>query len=149
VIGMNAATKIQLMDWSKFTAEEWLKQYGAYIQTCRMKSGNEPDDLGVNQIYWLICENNKGVASRKDQLICKINDFEAEEVRKLIFEMRNSKLICTSAKMAVLLFIEKNVRGMSFDQLAREFKLSRSSINNMVFAGKFYMGGHDKRFKIE
>ena len=75
---MNAAAKIEVMDWTKFTIEEWLKQYGAYVQTCRMKSGNEPDSLGVNQIYWLICENNKGVAPRKDQLICKIDDFEAE-----------------------------------------------------------------------
>ncbi len=148
-MGMNAMVKTQVMDWSKFTAEDWLKQYGAYIQTCRMKSGNAPDSLGVNQIYWLICENNKGVALRKDQLICKINDFEGEEVGKLIAEMRNSRLICTSAKMAVLLFIEKSVRGMSFDQLAREFKLSRSSINNMVYAGKYYVAGHDKRLRIE
>ena len=94
---MNAMVKTQVMDWSKFTAEEWLKQYGAYIQTCRMKSGNEPDSLGVNQIYWLICENNKGVAPRKDQIICKINDFEADEVRKLIFEMRNSGISCQNS----------------------------------------------------
>lgn len=143
------AVKTQVMDWSKFTAEDWLKQYGAYIQTCRMKSGNEPDSLGVNQIYWLICENNKGVAARKDQIICKIDDFEAEQVRKLIIDIRKSKVICTSAKIAVQLFIEKNVRGMSLSQMEREFTLSRSSINNMVYAGKFYLSGHDKRLKIE
>ena len=146
---MNAAVKTQVMDWSKFTAEDWLKQYGAYIQTCRMKSGNEPDSLGVNQIYWLICENNKGVAPRKDQIICKIDDFEAEQVRKLIIEVKQSKLICDSAKVAVQLFIEKNVRGMSLDQMVKEFTMSRSSINNMTFAGKFYLCGHDKRLKIE
>lgn len=144
---MNAMVKMG-MNWSKFTLEEWLKQYGAYIQTCRMKSGNEPDSLGVNQIYWLICENNKGVAVRKDQIICKINDFEAEQVRKLIVEVRSSKLICDSAKAAVQLFIEKNVRGMSLSQMEKEFCLSRSSINNMTYAGKFYLGGHDKRLKI-
>lgn len=146
---MNAATKIQVMDWSKFTAEEWLKQYGAYIQTCRMKSGNEPDDLGVNQIYWLICENNKGVALRKDQLICKINDFEAEEVRKLIKDLRSSKRICTSAKIAVELFIEKNVRGMSLRKMAEEFKMGKTAIDNMVFAGRYYLNGHDKRLRLE
>lgn len=146
---MNAMVKTQVMDWSKFTAEEWLKQYGAYIQTCRMKSGNEPDSLGVNQIYWLICENNKGVAPRKDQIICKIDDFEAEQVRKLIVDLRNSMVICDSAKVAVQLFIEKNVRGMSLSQMEKEFSLSRSSINNMVFAGKYYIGGHDKRLKIQ
>lgn len=146
---MNAVAKIQVMDWSKFTAEEWLKQYGAYIQISRMKSGNQPDSLGVNQIYWLICENNKGVAPRKDQIICKINDFEAEQVRKLIIEVKQSKLICDSAKVAVQLFIERNVRGMSLSQMEKEFALSRSSINNMVYAGKFYLAGHDKRLKIE
>ena len=146
---MNAAVKTQVMDWSKFTAEDWLKQYGAYIQTYRMKSGNEPDSLGVNQIYWLICENNKGVAPRKDQIICKIDDFEAEQVRKLIIEVKQSKLICDSAKVAVQLFIEKNVRGLSLSQMESEFTLSRSSINNMVYAGKFYLAGHDKRLKIE
>ena len=145
---MNAMVKTEVMDWAKFTIEEWLKQYGAYIQISRMKSGHQPDSLGVNQIYWLICENNKGVATRKDQIICKINDFEAEQVRKLIVEVRSSKVICDSAKAAVQLFIEKNVRGMSLSQMESEFILSRSSINNMIYAGKFYLAGHDKRLKI-
>ena len=146
---MNAVVKTQIMDWSKRTIEEWLKQYGAYVQTCRMKSGNDPDNLGVNQIYWLIRENNKGLNTRKDILICDISDFEADEVRKLIMEMRHSRRICTSAKMAVLLFIEKHVRGMSLDQMANEFKYGRTSIKSMIFAGKYYMCGHDKRLKIE
>ena len=145
---MNVAVKAQTMDWSKFTAEEWFKQYGAYIQTCRMKSGNEPDRLGVNQIYWLICENNKGVAPRKNQLICSIDDFEANEVRKLIIDLKFSIRICDSAKVAVNLFIEKNVRGMSFDQMANEFILGRTSIKSMVYAGKFFLCGHDKRLKL-
>lgn len=149
VIGMNVMVKGEVMNWSKFTAEEWLKQYGAYIQTCRMKSGNNPDTLAINQIYWLICENNKGVARPKDQISCEIGDFEAEQVRKLIADFKKTTTVCDSAKRAVMLFVEKNVRGMSLDQIGREFKLSRSSINNMVYAGKFYLCGHDKRLKIE
>ncbi|MCJ0927905.1 hypothetical protein MTX11_07810 [Acinetobacter lwoffii] len=145
---MNAVVKAQVMDWSKFSIEEWLKQYGAYIQISRMKSGNQPDLLGVNQIYWLILENNKGVAPRKDQVICQINDFEAEQVRKLIVDFNKSSSVCASAKVAVQLFIEKNVRGMSLSQMEREFTLSRSSINNMVFAGKYYICGHNKKLKI-
>lgn len=145
---MNAVVKAQVMDWSKFSIEEWLKQYGAYIQISRMKSGNQPDSLGVNQIYWLILENNKGVAPRKDQVICQINDFEAEQVRKLIVDFNKSSSVCASAKVAVQLFIEKNVRGMSLSQMEREFTLSRSSINNMVFAGKYYICGHNKKLKI-
>lgn len=146
---MNAAVKTQVMDWSKFTAEDWLKQYGAYIQTCRMKSGNEPDSLGVNQIYWLICENNKGVAPRKDQIICKINDFEAEHVRRLIMDFNKSTTVCASAKVAVEIFIDKCVRGMSLRQLAHERGMGKTSIEGMVYAGKFYLAGHDKRLKLD
>ena len=137
------------MNWDRFSIEDWLKQYGAYIQISRMKSGHAPDSLGINQIYWLILENNKGVAPRKDQIICKINDFEAEQVRKLIVDFNKSSSVCESAKVAVQLFIEKNVRGMSLSQMEKEFALSRSSINNMVFAGSYYLVGHDKRLRLK
>lgn len=146
---MNAMVKAEVMDWDRFSIEDWLKQYGAYIQISRMKSGHQPDSLGVNQIYWLILENNKGVAPRKDQVICQINDFEAEQVRKLIVDFNKSSLVCESGKRAVQLFIEKNVRGMSLSQMEREFTLSRSSINNMVFAGSYYLVGHDKRLRLK
>ena len=145
---MNAMVKTEVMNWDRFSIEDWLKQYGAYIQISRMKSGHQPDSLGVNQIYWLILENNKGVAPRKDQVICQISDFEAEQVRKLIVDFNKSSSVCASAKVAVQLFIEKNVRGMSLSQMEREFTLSRSSINNMVFAGKYYICGHNKKLKI-
>lgn len=145
---MNAMVKAEVMNWDRFSIEDWLKQYGAYIQISRMKSGHQPDSLGVNQIYWLILENNKVAAPRKDQVICQINDFEAEQVRKLIVDFNKSSSVCASAKVAVQLFIEKNVRGMSLSQMEREFTLSRSSINNMVFAGKYYICGHNKKLKI-
>ena len=146
---MNAAIKAEIMDWGKFTIEDWLKQYGAYIQISRMKSGHEPDSLEVNQIYWLILENNKGVAPRKDQVICQINDFEAEQVRKLIVSVNKSEAICSSAKVAVSIFIDKCVRGMSLRQLADERCLGKSSIDSMVYCGKFYLAGHDKRLRID
>ena len=146
---MNAMVKAEVMNWDRFSIEDWLKQYGAYIQISRMKSGNQPDSLGVNQIYWLILENNKGVAPRKDQVICQINDFEAEQIRKLIVDFNKSSSVCASAKVAVQLFIEKNVRGMSLSQMEKEFTLSRSSINNMVFAGSYYLVGHDKRLRLK
>lgn len=146
---MNTMVKTEVMDWSKYTVEEWLNQYGAYIQISRMKSGNEPDSLGINQIYWLILENNKGVAPRKDQIICKINDFEAEQVRKLIVDFNKSSLVCESGKRAVQLFVERNVRGLSDRKMEEEFKLGRNVLRNMIYAGKFYLAGHDKRLRIE
>jgi len=146
---MNAMVKAEVMDWDRFSIEDWLKQYGAYIQISRMKSGHEPDSLGVNQIYWLILENNKGVAPRKDQVICQINDFEAEQVRKLIVDFNKSTVVCESGKRAVQLFVERNVRGLSDRKMEEEFKLGRNVLRNMIYAGKFYLAGHDKRLRIE
>ena len=146
---MNAVVKLEMMDWNKFTIEEWLKQYGAYIQISRMKSGHEPDGLHVNQIYWLICENNKGVQTRKDQVICHISDYEAEQVRKLIVDFNKTSTVCASAKAAVEVFIDKCVRGMSLRQLAHEHGLGKTSIESMVYAGKFYLAGHDKSLKLD
>ena len=102
---MNAAVNKKVMDWSKYSLDEWLKQYGAYIQLCRMRGGSDPNDLGINQIYWLICESI-GEVKRKDQAICMIDDYEAEQVRKLIYDVKTSERICKSAKVAVSLFIE-------------------------------------------
>src|SRR5690606_31884086 len=133
---MNAGIKAEIMDWDKFTIEDWLKQYGAYIQISRMKSGHQPDSLEVNQIYWLILENNKGVAPRKDQVICQINDFEAEQVRKLIVDFNKSSSVCESGKRAVQLFVERNVRGLSDRKMEEEFKLGRNVLRNMIYAGK-------------
>ncbi|MEQ1068623.1 hypothetical protein [Acinetobacter lwoffii] len=146
---MNAMVKAEVMSWDRFSIEDWLKQYGAYIQISRMKSGHQPDSLGVNQIYWLILENNKGVAPRKDQIICQINDFEAEQVRKLIVDFNKSSSVCESGKRAVQLFVERNVRGLSDRRMEDEFKLGRNVLRNMIYAGKFYLAGHDKRLRIE
>jgi len=146
---MNAMVKAEVMNWDRFSIEDWLKQYGAYIQISRMKSGHEPDSLGVNQIYWLILENNKGAAPRKDQVICQISDFEAEQVRKLIVDFNKSSSVCESGKRAVQLFVERNVRGLSDRKMEEEFKLGRNVLRNMIYAGKFYLAGHDKRLRIE
>lgn len=141
--------KAEVMNWDRFSIEDWLKQYGAYIQISRMKSGHQPDSLGVNQIYWLILENNKGAAPRKDQVICQISDFEAEQVRKLIVDFNKSSSVCESGKRAVQLFVERNVRGLSDRKMEEEFKLGRNVLRNMIYAGKFYLAGHDKRLRIE
>jgi len=113
---MNAMVKAEVMDWDRFSIDDWLK---------------------------------KGVAPRKDQVICQINDCEAEQVRKLIVDFNKSTVVCASAKVAVEIFIDKCVRGMSLRQLAHERGMGKTSIEGMVYAGKFYLAGHDKRLKLD
>ena len=63
---MNAVAAIKKMDWSRFTIDEWLKQYAAFLSVSRMKGGHEPDSLEVNTIYWLVRENDKsGIVTGK------------------------------------------------------------------------------------
>lgn len=146
---MNAIANNKVMDWSKFTIEEWLKQYGAYIQTCRMKSGHEPDSLGINQIYWLIKSAEDKPSKNKSHVICVITDFEADQVRLLIKDISETKTICASAKVAVNLFIQKNIRGLSLRCMAEEFRLGKTYLDQMIFAGKYYLNGHNKKLRLE
>ena len=147
---MNAALKTHVMDWSKFTVDEWLKQYGAYISQCRMRGGDAPDRLEVNQIHWLVRENDPcGRGSYGKFVYLQIGEFEAGHIERMLCDIRTSKRNCKSAKVAVELYFQKMIRGLTLDQLDEEFTLSRSSINNMVFAGKYYAAGHDKRLKID
>ena len=147
---MNAAAKLEVMDWSKYTVDEWLKQYGAYISQCRMRGGNAPDRLEVNQIYWLVRENDPHKRGSYGKFVyLQISEFEAEHIENMLKEIRTSKRICKSAQVAVELYFQKMIRGLTLDQLDEEFALSRSSINNMVFAGKYYVAGHDKRLRID
>lgn len=147
---MNAMVRERVMDWSRFTVDEWLKQYGAYISNCRMRGGNAPDRLDVNQIHWLVRENDPhGRGSYGKFVYLQIGEFEAEHIERMLYEVRTSKRICKSAKVAVELYFQKMIRGLTLDQLDEEFTLSRSSINNMVFAGKYYVSGHDKRLKLD
>jgi len=147
---MNVVVKIEVMDWAKYTVDEWLKQYGAYISQCRMRGGDAPDRLEVNQIHWLVRENDpQGRGSYGKFVYLQIEEFEAEHIEKMLEEIRTSKRICQSAKVAVELYFQKTIRGLTLDQLDEEFTLSRSSINNMVFAGKYYAAGHDKRLRLD
>lgn len=145
---MNAAANTKVMDWSKYSLDEWLSQYGAFISINRMRGGNEPDDLGINQIYWLVQQNATKPARNNKTIILKMNDFEYEQVQRLLRQIRSSISICQSAKVAIELYIQKQVRGLTLDQMDSEFKLSRSSINNMITAGRWYLAGHDKRLVI-
>ncbi|VCX05499.1 hypothetical protein BANRA_00008 [Acinetobacter baumannii] len=53
---MNAAVVTPVMDWNKYTIDGWLEQFGAWCETVRMKGGDLPDGLHINQIYWLMRE---------------------------------------------------------------------------------------------
>ena len=64
-------------------------------------------------------------------------------------DISETKTICASAKVAVNLFIQKNIRGLSLRCMAEEFRLGKTYLDQMIFAGKYYLNGHNKKLRLE
>lgn len=147
---MNAVAAIKKMDWSRFTIDEWLKQYAAFLSVSRMKGGHEPDSLEVNTIYWLVRENDKSGRSSNGKFVyLQIEEYEYDQIDKLINSVVNDSSICKSAQVCVQLYLKKMIEGLTEKQMGNMFVYSESSIRNMVFAGRYYLAGHDKRLVLD
>ncbi|MNC10404.1 hypothetical protein D3C75_580450 [compost metagenome] len=117
---MNVAVRV--MDWSKYTIDGWLEQFGAWCETARLKGGELPDGLHVNQIYWLIREADKTPRNSKCYIRCEISDFEAEQVQALLRGVFNSNIWHISAivdEVMVIHYRLKLIKKMGFFYLPK------------------------------
>ena len=113
---MNAAVKaqniIQVVDWSKYTLEEWLYQFGAWMNSVAGSCGKSVNPiavamdeavikqrkfkLGVRKTRQIIAdymlEDEKPKLSRQNT-ICQIDDNEARAVQRLILDMQGQSEI--------------------------------------------------------
>lgn len=141
---------VESMNWSRFNIDDWLHQYGLYLNTCRMQGGNRPDDLRVSAINWAI-EREKGSnsarSSKNTSLL--INETEYCALHTLFNEFMLSDRVSDSIKPMIKAYLKYQIEGLSFERLSKELGISISSCRNTVLAGKFYMLGHDKRLKLE
>lgn len=145
-----AMKQFEVMDWSKFTIDEWLKQYAAFLSINRMRGGHEPDHMEINTIYWLVRENDTSGRSSSGKFVyLQISEFEYEQVDKLIYGLMNSDLITGSARVCVRLYLLKMINGWTEEQLSEKFVLSKSKLREMAYCGKFYICGHDKRLTLD
>lgn len=143
---MNATVKI--MDWSKYTIDGWLEQFGAWCETARMKGGSLPDGLHINQIYWLIREADKTPRSSKCYIRCEISDFEAEQVQVLLRSIFKSENTDFTTKFALMCLVKNKVENKGLAKVADETNQSKAQAAIMVSCAKFYLSGHDKRLRI-
>lgn len=141
--------KIQQMDWSKFTLDEWLKQYGAYISVSQMRGGHEPDHLETNQIYWLVREATGNQSSNGRIVYLQMTEFEYEQIDRLIYNINKSESIKGSARVCVRLHLLRMINGWTEEKMAEKFTLSKSKLREMAHCGKFYISGHDKRLMLD
>lgn len=121
------------MNWHKYTIDEWLEQFGAWCNTCRMEGGNLPDGLHVNQLYWLM----QLVEPRAKRYYprCEISDDEAREINKLL---RDGMQIVPEQ---VTLVIEHKVEGRSLRDLADDVNKSYVYVRTAVECGRYYLAG--------
>ncbi|MFW2079735.1 hypothetical protein ACNPQK_01945 [Acinetobacter guillouiae] len=143
---MNAAVRI--MDWSKYTIDGWLEQFGAWCETARLKGGELPDGLHVNQIYWLIREADKTPRNSKCYIRCEISDFEAEQVQALLRGVFNSENVDFTTKFALMCLVKNKVENRGLSAVASITNQSKAQAAIMVSCARFYLAGHDKRLKI-
>lgn len=146
--GMNAAVVTPVMDWNKYTIDGWLEQFGAWCETVRMKGGDLPDGLHINQIYWLMREAGKEVPKGKAYIRCEINDFEADQVQALLRSIFKSESVDYQAKYAVMCLVKHKVENRSLSAVAGITNQSKAQVNIMVGCARFFLHAHDKRLRI-
>jgi len=144
---MNAAVKTQVMDWAKYTIDGWLEQFGAWCETERMRGGDYPDGLHINQIYWLMREAGKEMPKGKAYIRCEISDFEADQVQALLRSVLNSDRVDFTTKFALLCLVKNKVENKGLSRVAQETNQSKAQAAIMVSCARFYLAGHDKRLK--
>ena len=144
---MSAALKTQQMDWSKYSIDGWLEQFGAWCETVRMKGGDLPDGLHINQIYWLMREAGSELPRGKSYIRCEIEDYEADQVQGLLRSLLNSEHTDLTTKFALICLIKNKVENKGLEKVAHETNQSKAQAAIMVSCARFYLAGHDKRLK--
>lgn len=144
---MNAA--VTIMDWSKYTIDGWLEQFGAWCETARMKGGELPDGLHINQIYWLIREADKTPRSSKCYITCEITDYEAGQVQALLRSVFRSESVDYQAKYAVMCLVKHKVENRSLSAVAGITNQSKGQVNIMVGCARFFLSGRYNYLRME
>lgn len=145
---MNAMVKAEVMDWAKYNIDGWLEQFGAWCETARMKGGELPDGLHVNQIYWLIREADKTPRNSKCYIKCEISDFEADQVQELLKGIFKSDAVDYAAKYAVMCLVKHKVENRSLSAVATMTNQSKGQINIMVGNARYFLYGYKKNLRI-
>lgn len=122
---MNAAVNhiMQTVDWTRFSLEEWLYQFGAWMHsnsgTCgksinpiavamdqavvKAKSQNKIT-IGTEQIIasYFCGEIEPGINLKKSQVTCQITDNEARAVQRLILDMKGNSQVLDEWLSAII-----------------------------------------------
>lgn len=138
--------RVDVMDWNKYTIDGWLEQFGAWCHTERLRGGDLPDGLHINQIYWLMREADKEPRKSKSYISCEITDFEADQIQLMLRSVlkRSDYLV----QFALVCLIKHKVEGQSLQRVADATNQSKQKALMMISCARFHLNGYDKRLLI-
>lgn len=130
---MNAAVNhiMQIVDWKRFTLEEWLYQFGAWMSSVSGTCGRSVNPIAVamdqavkkskqkikseEQILadWL-CSDDQAPKPTSKGVACEITDNEARAVQRLILDMQGQSEVLDGWLNAV---IDRYFYGMPISRL--------------------------------
>ncbi|MBP4998709.1 hypothetical protein ITE53_00535 [Acinetobacter baumannii] len=125
----------------------WLEQLGTWCETVRMKGGDLPDGLHINQIYWLMREADRELPKGKSYIRCEISDYEADQIQALLRSLLKSDKTDFTTKFALICLIKNKVENKGLGKVVQETNQSKAQAAIMVSCARFYIAGHDKRLK--
>ncbi len=86
-IKTDGSTLIQSVDWTKRSVEEWLEQYGLWVNDCNDKTGCISSDSAL--AAWTSNESDRRKRDhRMNQFALNISDNEAKAVMRLLLDLK-------------------------------------------------------------
>ncbi|EPL1315768.1 hypothetical protein LLI05_003096, partial [Acinetobacter baumannii] len=110
----------------------WLEQLGTWCETVRMKGGDLPDGLHINQIYWLMREADRELPKGKSYIRCEISDYEADQIQALLRSLLKSDKTDFTTKFALICLIKNKVENKGLGKVAQETNQSKAQAAIMV-----------------
>jgi len=130
---MNAAVKMQKMDWSKRSAHQWLEQYGIWVRSTK-------SDVSANPLVILIDKNDTTrIRASKVSMACEISDAEAVEVSQLLAKMHNDKREYLAERAWFLILFFEN--DWSYQTIANSHSCSKAKVRAEIDKGLAYLDG--------
>lgn len=131
------------MNWHKYSLDEWLEQFGAWCELTTQKSGDLPDGLHINKIYWLMQSVNP---SKSNQRVCYISDDEAMEISNLL---QKALRIAPNDGFTIKCLIENKVERKQVKYLMKIYKKSKPTMIKDIDCGRYCLVGLEPRLRLK
>lgn len=144
---MGALQTMKKVGWSRYSLDEWLLQYGAWINSVRMKGGHCPDDLSISESYRAMQSTGyiDQARQKREYPACNITDSEADDIRYILKDARARGDIL---RRWIDLLELHHVHLYDKRDMARTLNLGRNNIAQDIKCARAFLHGRYGFLKI-